>query len=76
MLSEKITIDLFSKVECCYSAVKHDSVVVTKTDYKSDFVLTTHTPQLALKGELCSVYCEHFGDFDHIITVLHIVDVR
>ena len=35
---------------------------MTAAQRKSDFKITTHTPYLALTGELWDVYCEDLGD--------------
>ena len=35
---------------------------MTETELKSDFKLITHTPYLALTGELWGVYCEDFRE--------------
>ena len=46
---------------------------MTATECKSDFKLTTHTPYLALTGELWGLCYENFEKIDRVTTAPHVL---
>ena len=57
-------------VECRYNAVQY-IMILTEAEYKLERQITNYTPYLALRGELCGVFCDDSVKIDRVITTPH-----